>query len=378
VSKWTGKYVIGLTGNIGTGKSVVRKMLEHLGAYGIDADALGHRVIAKGAPGYQPVLDTFGRWILDTDEQIDRSKLGRIVFTDPDALSRLEHIVHPVVEQSVDILVRRTAHTVIVIEAIKLLEANLNRYCDSIWVTFAPPEIQLSRLIHNRKMNEAEARQRITAQPPQERKISAANVIIKNVGSYEDTWKQVAAAWKAQVTTSPPSAESLKTEQQVAMGEMSVHRAGPRHSHEIAQFLNHVQKIKQYHAQDIMASFGEKGFLLLRAGPSIVGVIGWQVENLISRTSDIFLDPIVSINQALALLIMEMEKASRDLQCEASLVFVPNTLSQNESWSSLGYERKQPQSLGVLAWQESAIEISSPETTLFFKQLRQDRILRPI
>ena len=64
VSKWSGKYVIGLTGNIGTGKSVVRRMLEHLGAYGIDADALSHRTIAKGAPGYQPVIDLFGRWIL--------------------------------------------------------------------------------------------------------------------------------------------------------------------------------------------------------------------------------------------------------------------------------------------------------------------------
>ena len=65
MSRWPGKYVIGLTGNIATGKSVVRKMLEHLGAYGIDADALGHRAIAKSAPGYSAVVDTFGRWILD-------------------------------------------------------------------------------------------------------------------------------------------------------------------------------------------------------------------------------------------------------------------------------------------------------------------------
>jgi hypothetical protein len=76
MSAWPGKYVIGLTGNIATGKSVVRKMLEHLGAYGIDADALGHRAIAKDAPGYQAVLNTFGKWILAPDEQIDRAKLG--------------------------------------------------------------------------------------------------------------------------------------------------------------------------------------------------------------------------------------------------------------------------------------------------------------
>ena len=63
MSAWPGKYIIGLTGNIATGKSVVRKMLEHLGAYGIDADALGHRAIAKGAPGYRPVVELFGKWI---------------------------------------------------------------------------------------------------------------------------------------------------------------------------------------------------------------------------------------------------------------------------------------------------------------------------
>ncbi len=90
MSVWPGKFVIGLTGNIATGKSVVRKMLEHLGAYGIDADALGHRAIARDAPGYKPVLDTFGKWILASDGQIDRGKLARVVFADPDALIQLE------------------------------------------------------------------------------------------------------------------------------------------------------------------------------------------------------------------------------------------------------------------------------------------------
>ena len=100
MSAWPGKFVIGLTGNIATGKSVVRKMLEHLGAYGIDADALGHRAIARDAPGYKPVLDTFGKWILAPDGQIDRGKLARVVFADPDALIQLESIVHPLVRQA--------------------------------------------------------------------------------------------------------------------------------------------------------------------------------------------------------------------------------------------------------------------------------------
>jgi dephospho-CoA kinase len=94
MSAWPGKYVIGLTGNIATGKSVVRKMLEHLGAYGIDADALGHRAMAKGAPGYKPIVKTFGEWILGPDGQINRSRLGKIVFSDPEALAALESILH--------------------------------------------------------------------------------------------------------------------------------------------------------------------------------------------------------------------------------------------------------------------------------------------
>jgi dephospho-CoA kinase len=89
VSKWPGKTVIGLTGNIGTGKSVVRRMLEHLGAFGIDADALSHRAIARGAPGYNQVVTQFGRWILSSDGEIDRQRLGKVVFSDPQALKIL-------------------------------------------------------------------------------------------------------------------------------------------------------------------------------------------------------------------------------------------------------------------------------------------------
>ena len=125
MSAWPGKYVIGLTGNIATGKSVVRKMLEHLGAYGIDADALAHRAMALGSPGYQPVVEMFGKWILGADGQIDRNRLARIVFSDADALAQLENIIHPLVSQAVDVLVRRTRHSVIAIEAIKLLEIKL-------------------------------------------------------------------------------------------------------------------------------------------------------------------------------------------------------------------------------------------------------------
>ena len=153
MSKWPRKYVIGLTGNIATGKSVVRRMLEHLGAYTIDADTLSHRVISRGAPGYQPVLDKFGTWLLDKDGQIDRARLGRMAFADGEVLAQLEDIIHPYVGQAVDILAKRATQKVIVIEAIKLLESDLRTYCDAIWVSDAPQEVQIERLIRKRGMN---------------------------------------------------------------------------------------------------------------------------------------------------------------------------------------------------------------------------------
>jgi dephospho-CoA kinase len=150
VSNWPGKFVIGLTGNIATGKSVVRRMLEHLGAYTIDADALTHRAYAKGAPGYQQVVDNFGKWLINKDGEIDRSKLGNLVFNNHEAMSQLEAIAHPLVRQATEILIKRSIQPVVVIEAIKLLEGDLRNVCDSIWVTNAPEEVQVERLMCKR------------------------------------------------------------------------------------------------------------------------------------------------------------------------------------------------------------------------------------
>ncbi len=230
MSGWPGKYAIGLTGNIATGKSVVRKMLEHLGAYGIDADALGHRAIARDAPGYQPVLDTFGRWIIGPDGQIDRSKLARLVFANPDALSRLEAIVHPLVGQAVDILIRRSSQKVIVIEAIKLIESGLVARCDSLWVSSASQEIQLARLMQKRGMDEATARLRIQSQPDPQQKIGLANVVIRNEGSFEETWMHVLKAWQSIFPTPEPVA--TQPAKAAHKGEKAVQRARPRQAAE--------------------------------------------------------------------------------------------------------------------------------------------------
>ena len=377
MSAWPGKYVIGLTGNIATGKSVVRKMLEHLGAYGIDADALAHRAIAKDAPGYQPVLDTFGSWILTPEGQIDRTRLGRIVFSDSEALEKLEAIIHPMVRQAIDLLVRRAGQKIIVVEAIKLLEGSLRTACDNIWVTTAPMEVQLRRLRIKRGMSAEVARQRIAAQPPQTQKIEAADVVIKNNGSFEAAWKQVLAAWQK---TIPDGIVDLPSPAPVAKGGLAVERAGPRQVEEIAEFITEISKGRRAMSPgEVMAAFGEKAFLLLKIDERLVGLAGWQVENLVARVSDVYLEPGLALGEAVRVLMNAIEIASRELQSEVLLLFLPPHLGRhNAVWDALGYSPRNPQDLKVSAWEEAALESMPVGTVMFYKQLRKDRVLKPV
>ena len=379
MSNWPGKYVIGLTGNIATGKSVVRRMLEHLGAYTIDADALSHRVISKGAPGYQPVLDTFGTWLLGQDGQINRTRLGKLVFADKEALKQLEDIIHPYVRQAIDILVKRASQKVVVIEAIKLLESGLRNQCDTIWVTDAPQQVQVERLKRKRGMSQEDALQRVHAQAAQREKVAAADVVITNNGSYDDLWKQVSEAWK-KISPAQETGPTTQVTVKPAAGSLSLQRGKPRDAQKIAEVITRLSKGKQSMTKDqAMEAFGDKAFLLLLADGNLVGIAGWQVENLVARTTDLFLEHGVAPDQALPLMIREVERASGDLQCEASLVFPPIDLVGFDSiWKQLGYERRAPDALGVQAWEDAALESMPKGSALFFKQLRTDRVLRPI
>ena len=189
------RYIIGLTGNIATGKSVVSGMLERLGAKAVDADALAHEVMEKGAPVWQAVVEEFGESILHGDGNINRKKLGGIVFADEAALHRLEALVHPAVVARTRELIESSQKPVVVVEAIKLIEAGMDKSCDALWVTTCSKEQQLARLVKQRGLSEAEARQRIEAQPPQEAKLALADVVIDNSGSLDETWQQVKKEW---------------------------------------------------------------------------------------------------------------------------------------------------------------------------------------
>lgn len=380
------KFIIGLTGNIATGKSVVRKMLEHLGAYGIDADQLSHRIIAKGAPGYELVVNEFGKFVLDSSGQIDRAKLGKLVFSDPEALLKLEAIIHPLVQKAVKHLIKNSQQKVIVIEAIKLLESPLRNILKSIWVTSAQEKTQLSRLVNKKGMTEQDAMQRIEIQNSQQDKVAAADVVIQNEKDFENTWKQVQGSWeKLFPNTQQPESVQVKSttstaeSQAIDINELTVIKATPKQAEEIAKFINRIDDGENKLTRiDIMAAFGEKAFMLILAKDQIVGVLGWQVENLVAKVDEIWIESGLDISVGIKVGMTNVEEASHELQAEAALVFVSAKIAENKVWEEIGYEIKDPKSLAVSAWQDAAKGPQLENKQLMFKKLRVDRVLKPI
>ncbi len=201
-------YIIGLTGNIATGKSTVMKILSELGAEVIDADHIAHEVIQPGGPAYLKVITDFGEQIVQSDGSLDRKRLGELVFGDPERLRHLEHIVHPLVAERIVERLQVSRKPVVVIEAIKLIEAGLAAMCNEVWVVTSPASLQLERLLDTRRLTRAEAKMRIDAQPPQPEKIKVANVVIENTGSLEALRQRVEEEWarvQRQLATQPGS-----------------------------------------------------------------------------------------------------------------------------------------------------------------------------
>lgn len=208
-----GIYVIGLTGGIACGKSTVQEMLAECGAWTLDADAVTHRLQQPGHHVYEEIVATFGGDIvLYPDGPINRRKLGKRVFSNPAELQQLERIVHPAVRIEVLNWLDKLADQryrmmdnervgehvpVAVIDAIKLLESGWNEYCDAIWVVTCTASQQIERLIERRGLSEADARERVAAQPPQEMRLAEADVVIDNSGTLEQTRQQVEAGWLA-------------------------------------------------------------------------------------------------------------------------------------------------------------------------------------
>jgi dephospho-CoA kinase len=173
--------VIGLTGNLGTGKTEVAQRLAELGAIVINADELGHELLQPNTRTYREVVAAFGKSILRQSGKIDRQKLGQLVFADPAALNKLNRIMHPriyeIVRQKIEEH-RQAGARVVVLEAALLIEASWKPLLDQVWVTTAPEATITERLKQSRGLSQEQVLARLKAQMPQKEKMKQADVVI--------------------------------------------------------------------------------------------------------------------------------------------------------------------------------------------------------
>lgn len=193
--------VIGLTGGIGTGKSEAASILASLGAVVIDADAEGHRAYAKGTIGWRRLVEIFSSGILNDDQEIDRARLGELVFANPQALAWLNAAIHPLIRQQVARAIeqhRQNGEHAVVIDAALLYQAKWDDLADEVWVVSANPATVLERL-QKRGLTPEDVRRRAEAQSGAEAALSKADAIIENSGPPEDLRARVQGLWEERI-----------------------------------------------------------------------------------------------------------------------------------------------------------------------------------
>jgi len=190
--------VIGLTGGIGAGKSTVSQYLAELGAVIIDADKVGHEAFKPDTEAWREVVQTFGKAVLTPAGEINRKKLGEIVFNNPEALSRLNQIMHPRMYEMVKEQIeeyRQQGVKVVVLEAAVLIEAKWTPLVDELWVTVAPEAMVLERLKKQRGLDEERILARLHSQLSNEERAKYADVVISNDGDIDELKGKVKELW---------------------------------------------------------------------------------------------------------------------------------------------------------------------------------------
>ncbi len=191
--------VIGLTGGIASGKSTVSGMLRELGARVVDVDAIARAVVEPGRPAWEEIVAWLGQDILQADGNIDRRRLGELVFADKEARAALEAITHPRIAaaaQEALAAAERDGCAVAVLDVPLLYEAGWDKRVDEVWVVYVDTPTQQGRLMTRDGLTAAQAGTRIAAQGPLAAKADLADVVIDNGGDPDDTRAQVTAAWK--------------------------------------------------------------------------------------------------------------------------------------------------------------------------------------
>lgn len=192
--------VIGLTGNIASGKSTAAKILQEFGCLVIDADQVGRDVIEPGQPAYVQLKQAFGEDYFLPDGKLNRKKLGSYVFASPQALTVLNDITHPAIRLELLRRIQRQQEKkpqqVIVIEAAVLLEANMQSLADCLWLVVAEDEIRLQRAMERDNLSAALVKDRMNRQMPQQEKMKYADYIVHNNKGPQELRQEMEQVWQ--------------------------------------------------------------------------------------------------------------------------------------------------------------------------------------
>lgn len=395
-------YLIGLTGNLASGKSTIRRQLEQLGALGIDADALAHQAMRRGSGAWSAIVGDFGLGILNWNGEINREKLGALVFADPRALKRLERILHPAVSARIKEILRNTNARVVVIEAIKLIETGLNTRCDAVWVVTSKPEIQIDRVARERHMSLPDARARLDAQGSIDEKLKFAAIVIDNSGNLEATRTQVKRAWGliqpktardkttwlygAARTTAPPTPVSPPPRPEPARPavkpapppSLEIRRAHKSDLDMLAAAFAKREKLSSPLARaETLRRFGAHGYRIAVSGERIVAFVAWEAENLVAIAREMWAESAQAAD-AVAQLLKMIEDEAKQLRCEVLLVAIdqlapPFVIEQARTHDY------QPRSLQELhpIWRQVATDRVHTNDHIWVKLLRKDLVTQP-
>ncbi len=187
----------GLTGGIASGKTACAGYLAELGARIVDADRIGHDLLLSSGAAYNEIVEAFGESVLDAGREVDRRRLGALVFSDAAKLSRLNAVLHPriirQVEETASRLRAENPQAVVIVDAALIFESGIGGHFSKIIVAWCRPEQQVERLIGKNGFSREEAEQRIRSQMPAEEKRRRADFVIDTSGSIEETARQVQA-----------------------------------------------------------------------------------------------------------------------------------------------------------------------------------------
>lgn len=190
--------VIGLTGGIASGKSTISDMLRELGAAVIDADIVSRDVVSQGSIAYNRIIECFGKEILLADGEINRKKLGNMVFSDEVKLKLLNEITHPAIIENVNATIetlRKQQKEVVVVDAAILIEMGLNKHVDCVWLVLANTETQLKRVMERDNLSNEDAWNRINAQMSNEERLKYADAVIDTTYPVEIVKNNVKELW---------------------------------------------------------------------------------------------------------------------------------------------------------------------------------------